>query len=99
LLAVLNATNRTAWQCVVPASELGKFSAMKRTISSAVAPVGFLLSGVIVDCVMRKALGLSELNSFRAVFALSGFLICINFVLNIKSPWVEEFDAIVLRRN
>lgn len=94
LVTLINTVNRTAWQKAIPSQDLGKFFAFKRTVSSCVAPVGFLLSGFIFDYVFRAKIQLSNEQSFRALFLLSGTLLILVFALNFRSKWIGEFDGI-----
>jgi hypothetical protein len=93
LLPVITSSSRTIWQEYIPREMIGRAFAFRRTVSSVLAPLGFLGAGVLAEQVFEPILSPPKGSGYKACFIVAGIGITIAGIYGLISPGLKRIDA------
>jgi MFS family permease len=77
-LPVINAVNRSFWQAYVPGELHGRVFAIRRTISTALNPLGYAVAGPFAEKILIPSLGISKEAAYRGYFLIAALIIAVS---------------------
>lgn len=92
LLPVITSSSRTIWQIQLPKEMIGRAFAIRRTLSSLLAPLGFLSAGFLSEEIFEPILSPPAGSGYRACFVVAGIGITIFGMYGLISPGLRKVE-------
>lgn len=99
LLALINSSNNSYWQMHTPKNLQGTIFGIRRMISSAITPIGTVLSGPLISFLMNFYKPSFVENEYQIVFLFSGFLILLLGIVGFSLNTISHRKNNILLKN